>query len=163
MDENNDLRVEEELGEEQEPEEKRFTQAEVDALISKRIAKERRGMPKAEELAAFREWQKGHADNTETLESVTSERDAAQSDLEMTRRENYMLRKGVPADDVDYFVYKVSKAMEDGESFEDAAEKYLKENKRSTVRMDTGARLSGKASEKTANEAMNALIRSAGK
>lgn len=154
--------VEETSGEEQE-EEKRFTQAEVDALISKRIARERKGMPKAEELNAFREWQRDHAGDEATLESVTSERDSAQSELEIARRENYLLKNGIAADDVDYYVYKISKAMDDETSFEEAAKKFFKENRRTTVRVDTGARLSGASGAKSVNETMNSILRNARK
>ena len=37
--------------------EKTFTQAEVDAMIGKRLAKAMKGMPSEEELTAYRTWQ----------------------------------------------------------------------------------------------------------
>ena len=138
--------------------ERTFTQEEVDNLINQRLARERRGMPKAEELAAFRAWQK-----EQKAEPATPEKkDEDDSELEIVRRENHLLRQGVPADDVDYYVYKISKMVNDETSFEDAAKKFLKENKRSVVRMDTGARLNGGGnSGKSANETMNELSRQA--
>lgn len=146
--------------EEQQEEEKLFTQAELDAIISKRVSAAKRGMPSAEELGEFRTWKQTHTDTDTQLQTITGERDTAQSELEMAKRENYLLRQGIPADDVDYYVYKITKAMEDDQTFEEAAKKFLKENKRQTVRMDTGARFNGSRTQ-TANEEMNQLLRGA--
>lgn len=145
---------------EEQEEEKLFTQAELDAIISKRVSAAKRGMPSAEELGEFRTWKQTHTDTDTQLQTITGERDTAQSELEMAKRENYLLRQGIPADDVDYYVYKITKAMEDDQTFEEAAKKFLKENKRQTVRMDTGARFNGSRTQ-TANEEMNQLLRGA--
>ena len=84
------------------------------------------------------------------------------AEMEMTRRENYLLRKGVEPDDVDYYVYKISKSMDGETDFEDAAEAFLKNHKpKSAVRMDTGARLNTGSGKKSPNDAMNELIRNA--
>ena len=146
--------------EEQQEEEKLFTQAELDAIISKRVSAAKRGMPSAEELGELRTWKQTHTDTDTQLQTITGERDTAQSELEMAKRENYLLRQGIPADDVDYYVYKITKTMEDDQTFEEAAKKFLKENKRQTVRMDTGARFNGSRTQ-TANEEMNQLLRGA--
>lgn len=143
-----------------------FTQDEVNRMISQRLAQERRNQPNADELAAFREWKKTNAPKSDAdkLLEMTGERDNAQSELELSRRENYLLRQGVDPEDVDYYVYKISKEMGDKESFEDAAKKYLKDHKRGpSVRMDTGARLNGAGNknESNANQTMNGLIRKA--
>ena len=163
MEENQELNQEQEQQEEHE--ERKFTQAEVDAILNKRFAKLKKDMPSDEELAAFREYQKKNApkDDAAKLKDMTDERDSFQTELEMARRENYLLRQGIDADDVDYYVYKISKAMEDDEEFEDAAKKFLKEHKlKSGVRVDMGGRLSGGGSgKKTANETMNDLLRAA--
>lgn len=146
---------------EDQQDERTFTQAEVDNLINQRLARERRGMPKAEELAAFRAWQKEHPADQATHEEQQQNNDN-ENELEIVRRENHLLKQGVPADDVDYYVYKISKMVDENTSFEDAAKKFLKENKRGLVRMDTGARLNGGGnSGKSANEQMNALLRKA--
>ena len=162
--EDQELNQEQEQQEEQQ-EEPRFTQAEVDAIINKRFAKLKKDMPSDEELAEFREYKKKTApkDDATKLKDITDERDSYQTELEMARRENYLLRQGIDADDVDYYVYKISKAMEDDEEFEDAAKKFLKEHKpKSGVRVDMGGRLSGgNSGKKTANETMNDLLRAA--
>ena len=155
----------EDTQETEEQEERKFTQAEVDAMITSRLNRERKGMPKAEELAEFRKWREEHApkDEATRIREAETERDSAQTELEMSRRENLLLRMGVSADDVDYYVYKITKDMKDDEEFSDAAKRYLKDHNktRSTVRMDTGGRLNDKAGKKTANETMNELLRSA--
>ena len=84
----------------------------------------------------------------------------------MVRRENYLLRQGIDPDDVDYYVYKISKAMKDDEEFEDAAKAFLKDHKAgkhggSGVRVDLGGRLNGDNSKKTANQQMNDILRRA--
>ena len=149
-------------GEEQEEGEKLFTQAELDAIISKRVNAAKRGMPSADELTEFRTWKQTHTDTDTQLKTITGERDTAQSELEMARREIFLLKKGIPAEDVDYYVYKISKTMDDDTEFENAAKAFLKENKRTTVHMDTGARLNGdNGGTKSWNDKMNELIRNA--
>ena len=147
--------------------ERMFTQAELDAAINRRLARERKGQPSAEELAAFREYQRTHAPKTEAeqLRDMTTERDSAQTELELARRENDLLRHGIPADDVDYYVFKISKLATDDKDFEAAAKEYLKGHKTrggSGVRVDMSGRLSGSGNPtKTANETMNDLLRAA--
>jgi len=165
MDEEN-TNVQNEQNEQNEQNQRTFTQEEVDAIINRRLAKERKGQPSAEELAAFREYQKEHApkDDATKLKDMTSERDSAQTELEMARRENYLLRQGVSAEDVDFYVYKITKAMDEDESFEEAAKKYLKEHKaRPGVRVDMGSRLNNGANggKTNASQTMNDLIRKA--
>ena len=147
---------------EQEQEERTFTQAEVDELINKRMARVKKGLPSDEELNAYREWKAKQ--NPEPAKATPDELETARMEAEMTRRENYLLRKGIDPDDVDYYVYRISKEMDGDTDFEDAAEDYLKKhNKKNPVRMDTGARLNGGAKTKTGNEAMNDIIRNARK
>lgn len=160
MDEQNELHVEQEQQEQEQQEEKRFTQAEVDEIVSKRVARERKNLPTAEELNAYREWKKSQEPEKES--ATQNDLDSALAEMEMTRRENYLLRKGVDPDDVDYYVYKISKSMDGETDFEDAAEAFLKAHKpKSAVRMDTGARLNTGSGKKSPNDAMNELIRNA--
>lgn len=170
MEENQELEQQqdqEQAQEQQQEEERRFTQAEVDAIINKRFAKMKRDMPSDEELAEFRAYKKAHEpqkNDADKLKDMTEERNSFETELEMMRRENFLLKQGVDADDVDYYVYKVTKAMGDDDDFEAAAKKFLKEQKPKThVRVDMGGRLSSGSGggAKTANQTMNDLIRSA--
>lgn len=150
-----------EQGQEQQ-EERTFTQAEVDELINKRIARVKKGLPSDEELTAYRDW-KSKQNPDADKKAAQDELDSARADAEMTRRENYLLKKGIDPEEVDYLVYRISKSMSDDADFDEAAEEYLKKHKQksSAVRMDTGARLTNGAKSKSANEAMNDLIRNA--
>ena len=155
MDENQEMNQEQQ---EQPQEEPRFTQAEVDAIISKKFAKWKKDQQAAEDAKA-----QALKDDATKLRDITSERDSYQTELEMIRRENFLLRHGIEADDVDYYVYKITKSMNDDDDFEDAAKKFLKEHKpKANVRVDMGARLSGgNGGKRTANETMNDLLRAA--
>ena len=55
--------------------EKTFTQAEVDAMIGKRLAKAMKGMPSEEELTAYRTWKDGQAGEKDRWDKLTGERD----------------------------------------------------------------------------------------
>lgn len=159
MAENENLENEQQEQEEQQ-EEKTFTQAEVDAIINKRLAKERKNQPTAEELTAFRAWKQTQEPEDKT--ATQDDLDSALAEAEMARRENYLLRKGVDPEDVDYYVYRISKSMDGDTDFEDAAKEFFKTHKaRSTVKFDTGARMNGAGGKKTLNEQMNDLIRGA--
>ena len=94
--------------------ERTFTQAEVDSMVSRRLAKAMKGMPGEEELTAFRAWKEGQQSEQEKWDTLTRERDesrtaltAAQAELEQYRREKLLLGKGVNPDDVDYYAFKI--------------------------------------------------------
>lgn len=148
--------------------EKTFTQAEVDTLIGRRLAKAMKGMPDEAELTAFRAWKENQQSEQDRVNTLTSERDtartqltAAQAEIEQYKREKLLLSKGVPANDVDYYAFKIGKMVTDSKTFEQAAEDFFKENTTGKVHVDLGAPLGGSSLHKTANEQMNALIRGA--
>lgn len=152
------------------PAEKTFTQAEVDAVVERRLARAMKGMPTSDELTAFRSWKDSQQSEQERWDSLTKERDdaqtaltAAQAELEQIKRERYLIGKGVPADDVDYYAYKISKLVTDKVTFEAAADAYLQESGSAKVRVDMTGSLGGSGKTLTANESMNALIRGARK
>lgn len=151
--------------------EKTFTQEEVDRLITNRLERERKKYPGEDELTAFRTWKESQKTEQEKLNGLTKERDDAKNDLAAAlekineyEHEKYLISKGVPSEDVDYFAFKISKLVTDKKNFEQAAEEFLKEKspgKEPKVRVDITAGLSGGKSTATPNEAMNALIRNA--
>lgn len=149
--------------------EQTFTQAQLDEIVGKRVARAMKGMPSEAELGEFRSWKNGK--DKDALAAVTKERDdnkaaldAANATIQKYEHEKLLLSKGVPADDIDYVEFKVNKLVNDKTSFEQAAESYLKENKPSRVRIDMSAPLGGGDGGKTtANDVMNALIRGARK
>ena len=89
---------------------------------------------------------------------------AVQAELEQYKREKFLLGKGVAADDVDYYAFKVGKLVSDTTDFEKAAEQFLKDNPPAgTVQVDLSAPLGGGRPSPTENEMMNSLIRGARK
>lgn len=148
--------------------ERTFTQAEVDALIGRRLAKAMKGMPGEDELARFRAWESTQKAQQDTVTAITQERDnasaalaTANAELEQLKRERILLEKGVSAEDVEYYAYKIGKLVTKDLTFEAAAEQYFADKSpRGTVRVSTAASLGGGQQPKTENDAMNALIRS---
>lgn len=150
--------------------EKTFTQAEVDTIVARRLAKAQKGMPDEAELTQFRAWQASQQTEQQRMAAITQERDAAKTDLAAAQakvqayeREKYLLGKGVPADDVDYYAFRAGQLVSESKTFEQAVDEVIKARPLPTVRVDLGAPLGGGAETKTANEAMNALIRGARK
>lgn len=153
------------------PQEKTFTQAELDTIVAKRLAKAQKGMPSGDELTAFRAWKDSQQTEQQKWDAIKVERDtaktqltAAQAKIEQYEREKLLIGKGVSVEDVDYYAYKIGKLVTDKKNFEQAATEYFSENKpRGAVIVDFGGSLAGSSVKNTPNEAMNALIRGARK
>ncbi len=149
------------------PSEKTFTKAELEAIVGKRISKALKGMPSEEEITAFQEWKAGQQTEKDKWDAMVKERDesktalsAAMAKVEQYEREKFLLGKGVNADDVDYYAFKIGKLATDTTGFEKAAEQYLKAHPPAgTVQVDFGAPLGGGQPAKSENEMMNNLIR----
>lgn len=153
--------------------ERTFTQAEVDSMVNRRLAKAMKGMPGEEELTAFRAWKEGQQTEQEKWDTLTRERDesrtaltAAQEELEQYRREKLLLGRGVSPDDVDYYAFKIGKLVTEDTDFETAAEQYLKdhapkepEKPAGTVRVDLGGPLGGGGAAVGLNDRINNMLR----
>ena len=151
------------------PAEKTFTQAEVDAIIGKRLAKAMKGVPDEAELTAFRSWKESQQTDAQKMTSLTQERDKAQKDLtdalakvEQYEREKFLLSKGVAAEDVDYYAFKAAQNVSDKKTFEQAAMEFIA-SRQPKAKVDFGGSLQGNPTKKTPNDTMNALIRGARK
>lgn len=146
--------------------EKTFTQADVDALIQKRLDRERRKYPSEDELSAYRSWKESQQTEQERWNNLTRERDesrtaltAAQAELEQLKREKYVLSKGLTGDEAEFITFKAGKMVDDKTTFEQAVDALTAERKKTTF--DWTAPV-GEGSKKTGeNDAMNALIRGA--
>lgn len=137
--------------------EKSFTEEEVNAIVQRRLERERRKYPGEEELSAFRSWKESQQTEKERWDSLAKERDeahaalaAAQAELEQHKREKLLLEKGVPAGDVDYYAFKIGKLVTEETGFDKAAEKFLKEHApqaaqapERAMRVNSGAPLGG--------------------
>lgn len=92
--------------------EKLFTQADVDRIVGNRLARLRQEM--------------GDTDR------YRRERDDARRELEQYRNDAFLKSKGVIEDYKDYITFEARKRMDDNTNFQQAAEKFLKENPRFT-------------------------------
>lgn len=145
-----------------------FTQAEVDNIVARRLARATRGMPSEDELKAYNAWKANQQSEADKFKTVETERDtekagrlAAEAKLTQYERERYLTSKGVSADELEFYCFKIGQKVTDTVSFEKAADAFLKERKAANVRVDTSAPVGGAAGgTKTANDTMNALIRS---
>lgn len=148
--------------------EKTFTQAELDRIVSQRVARATKGMPTEDEMRAFNAWkanQQSEADKYKELETKFNDevkaRKEAEEKLTRKEREAYLSSKGVSADDMDYYCFTIGKKVTDTVTFEKAADEFFKNKKPAGVRVDMSAHVGGNGNGggKTANDIMNALIR----
>lgn len=151
--------------------EKTFTQAEVDTIVARRLAKAQKGMPDEAELTAFRTWKDSQQTEQQRMNTLTTERDTARTELaaalakvEQYEREKVLLAKGVSAEDVDYYAFKAAQLVSDTKTFEQAADEIIKARQpQSKVVVNLGGSLQGGSAPKNDNDMMNALIRGARK
>lgn len=117
--------------------EKIFTQKEVNDIVEKRLAKERKGIPSKEEMENYNKWkesQKTQQDKYDELVKKDGEKDNTISTLQ---RENEILRAGITdSDDVEFILYKVGKM--DGD-FSDNLKNYLADNPKYTKKQEQKA------------------------
>ncbi len=114
--------------------EKKYTQTDMDAAIERRLARERKGMPSQEELAAFRTWKDSQQTEQQRQQRILDERNGfeqrvteLETQLAQAQNERMLLSRGVPAEDVDYYAYKIGKMVSDSVTFEQAADSFLRE------------------------------------
>ena len=109
--------------------EKTFTQAELDRIISERIARERKNLPDEADLKAFKEWKKAQQTEAEKAAEREKEYQALQSRAIELERENAVIKAGVKADDAEFVIFKVSRMEGD---FKKNLDSFLAENKKFT-------------------------------
>ena len=147
-----------------------FTQAELDALISKEkaraISKATKGIPSEEELAAYRSWKDGQVGEKERWDKLTSERDslsgkltAAESERDQLKQELYVLKKGLNGEEAEFIAFKAGKMVDDKTTFEQAVDALTADRKKTTF--DWTAPVGGGNAKAGENDVMNALIRGA--
>ena len=141
--------------------EKTFTQAEVDAMIGKRLAKAMKGMPSEEELTAYRTWQTGQAGEKERWDKLTGERDtlsgkltAAESERDQLKRELYVLKKGLTGEEAEFIAFKAGKIVDEKTTFEQAVDSLTAD--RQKITFDWTAPVGGGSSKTGENDLMNA-------
>lgn len=146
--------------------EKTFTQADVDALVQRRLERERKKYPSDDELSAFRSWKESQQTEQERWNNLTRERDesrsalsAAQAELEQLKREKYVMSKGLAGDEAEFIAFKASKMVDDKTTFEQAVDAITADRRKTTF--DWTAPVGEGSKKQTENDRMNALIRGA--
>lgn len=146
-----------------------FTQAEVDALISKEkaraVAKATKGMPSEEELTAYRTWKDGQAGEKDRWDKLTGERDtlagkltAAEAERDQLKRDLYLAQKGLTGEEAEFIAFKAGKMVDDKTTFEQAVDVLTAERKKTTFDW-TAPVGGGNASGVTLNERINQQLR----
>lgn len=148
------------------PQEKTFTQADVDKLIQTRLERERKKYPSEEEITAYRTWkdsqqteQERQAKQAKDLADSKAALTASQAEVEQLRRDKYVLSKGLTGEDAEFIAFKAMKMVNDKTTFEQAVDALTANRKKATF--DWTAQAGGGTKENTANQQMNALIRGA--
>lgn len=118
-------KVQEEVKSGEVKEEKTFTQAELDDIVEKRLAKVKKGIPSKEELQQYQEWKESQKTEAEKNAEKEKEYQKIAEERNNFQRENLLLKKGVKQEDIDYVIFKVSK--QEGE-FEDNLAQFLTDN-----------------------------------
>lgn len=156
-------------GQENTPAERTFTQAEVDTIVSKRIARVMKGMPSAEEMEEYNTYKATKAEQENTINTLTTERDnlsvqltAANEKLQQYERDKYLAAKGLVGEEAEFIAYKANKMITDDKTFEQAVDELIS-NRKPNVVIKTGGTLGGGDGAKSASDTFNALIRSARK
>lgn len=145
------------------PQLRTFTQEQLDAIIARERTKATKGLFTADQMAA----------KDTSISNLTTERDNAQAEnarlqaeLDGLKNEKFLVSKGVPADMVDFYAFKIGKLVTDKKNFEQAADEYLKENPpANVVKVSTGGGVGGNGGGQPTkpNDIMNAIFRSAAK
>lgn len=146
-----------------------FTQAEVDAIVGRRIAKAMKGMPSKEELAEYTTWKANQPAEQERINALTTERDTfsaqlveANAKIAQFERERYIASKGLTGEDAEFVAFRAAKLVSDDKTFEQAVDELLQDRKPGVV-IKTGGSLGGGDGAKSSSDIFNAIIRNARK
>ena len=87
---------------------------------------------------------------------------AVRGQLLRLEHERYLLSRGVPEEDLDYYAFKIEHSEGAGDDFRKAARDYLKAHPVRRTAVSSGAELGAAGVRKpgSANEMMNQLLRS---
>ena len=144
-------------------EERTFTQAQINAIVAREKTKATKGLVSAEDMAA----------KDATIATLTSERDTARADLqkaqdelESFKREKILTGKGVPAEDVEFYSFKIAKLVNEDTTFEQSTDMVLAQyppRASHATRISTGGSLAGGTPHRaeTPNEKINKMLRGA--
>ena len=97
----------------------------------------------------------------EELEQLRADLETARGQVTRLEHERYLLQRGVPEEDLDYYLFKVEKMESAQDDFKKAARDYLKAHPIKRTAVSSGAELSESRKSKlqSASELMNSLLR----
>ena len=98
----------------------------------------------------------------EELASLRADLETARGQVTKLENERYLLSRGVPEEDLDYYAFKIGQQEGAGDDFKKVAKEYLKAHPVRKATVSSGAELSGSRRSKplTASELMNQILRS---
>lgn len=114
-----------------EGDQKTFTQEEVNAML----AKEKKKIPNAEEMKAFKEWQEAQKTAEQKQKEDVVKMQNLENDNNFKTQIVEIMKKGISFDDAEFIQFKVSKM--DGD-FSDNLEEFLKNNTKYTTKEEEG-------------------------
>lgn len=100
-------------------------------------------------------------DRTEELEQLRADLETARGQVTRLEHERYLLARGVPEEDVDYYTFKIERMEGAQDDFKKAARDYLKAHPVRRTAVSSGAELGAAGVRKpgTPNDLMNQLLR----
>ncbi len=148
-----------------EPVTKAYTQEELDAIIEKRIARDRRTRENTPEYKAFKEWEESQKSQDDKNSELKKNYDLAKNELAVLKAEKKVISANCKSE---FAEFVASKVLAMGDDFEANLAEYKKNNPQyfgETVvkKVSTSPDLGGKAGNQTTNDKMNNLIRGARK
>lgn len=144
-----------------EPDAKTYTQAEIDSIVEKRIARDRRVRENEPDYKAFKEWQKTQKTETEKREEREKELAETRNEIAMLRAEKKVMSANAKAEFAEFIA---SKVLALGEDFDKNLVDFKNNNPHffgETIvkKVSSAPSLHGKTGEETTNQKMNDLIR----
>ncbi len=149
-----------------EPERKSYTQEELNAIIEKRIARDRKARENTPEFKAFKEWEDSQKTTDEKHNELQKNYDSALSELAMLKAEKKVIGANCQSE---FAEFVASKVLAMGEDFDKNLADFKKDNPQyfgETVvkKVATSPSLTGTASlGNTTNDKMNSVLRGARK
>ena len=104
--------------------------------------------------------EESHEENGE-MEKLREELESVRGQLARMEHERYLLSRGVPEEDLDYYAFKIEHMDSAGADFRKAAKEYLKAHPVRHATVSSGAELGAGSARKaaTSSELMNQLLR----
>ena len=103
----------------------------------------------------------GEREESEELENLREELERVRGELTRLEHERFLLSRGVPEEDVDYYSFKIGKLAGAKDDFAKAAKEFLKAHPVKRASVSSGAELGsvGGRRPETSSELMNQLLR----